>query len=159
MFWTLEPGGLLPEVLGESLGGAIDVSLTELPVSMLNWSGWRAAFEDPAAHDWPTELTVDVYEHLFPLLAVGNGDQIVVVEPEDPVNEIAYLNHEGGDFDFVVLADSLEAFLETWVALGCPGPEWWELAKFLDPKTSKLSLKTRPSKVWLKALSSATRPG
>lgn len=157
MFWTIENGGHLPHVLGESLGGSIDLSLADLPACLLNWSGWRAAFEDPAAHDWPPELSVDVFERLFPLVGTGNGDQIVIAEPEDPQNEIVYLNHEGGDFDFVVLADSLDEFLATWIALGCPGPEWYELARFLDPKTSKLSLKTRRSKAWLEAMSSAVR--
>jgi hypothetical protein len=119
---------------------------------MLNWSGWRDAFEHPDAYDWPVELNLEVYERLFPLMATGNGDQLVIVEPEEPENEVVYFDHEGGDFDIVVLSENLEEFFNTWIELGCPGPEWWELARFVDQKTLRLSLKTRRSKAWLRTL-------
>ncbi|MBI4885845.1 MAG: SMI1/KNR4 family protein [Acidobacteria bacterium] len=153
--WSIEDDGRLPAEFSGGLSGAIDLSLADFPVRVLNWSGWRAAFENPAAHDWPVEFTVDLYERLFPLIATGNGDQIVIAEPEDPENEVVYLNHEGGDFDIVVLSENLEDFLNTWIELGCPGPEWWELARFLGQKTLRLSLKTRRSKAWLRALAAA----
>lgn len=155
MFWAIEEGARLPGVLGSGLSGCVDLSLDELPADLLNWSGWRPAFENPAAHDWPAEVTVDLYDRLFPLLAPTNGDRIVVAEPGDPDNEVVYLNHEGCEFDLVILADRLEDFLNTWFQLGCPGPEWWGLAPFLDPDTLKLSLKTRRSKAWLRAMATA----
>jgi hypothetical protein len=127
MFWTVEEGTRLPEDLGDGLLGSIDLSLAGLPTDLLNWSGWRAAFEDPAAHDLPTDFTVK-----------------------------DYLSHDASDFNFVILADGLEQFLNTWIALGCPGPEWWDLAHFIDPDTLKLSLTTRRSKTWLRALASAS---
>jgi hypothetical protein len=157
MHWIMEAGGRLPDVLGNGLSGHVDLSLDELPAAVLNWSGWRPTFENPAAYDWPPELTVELYERLFPLMAGTNGDQIVIAEPDDPENEVVYLDHEGGDFNLVVLADKLEDFLNVWFALGCPGPEWWGLAPFLDPGTTKLSLTTRRSKAWLRAMASAIR--
>jgi cell wall assembly regulator SMI1 len=155
MHWIMKAGGRLPDVLGNGLSGYVDLSLEELPEALLNWSGWRSTFETPAAYDWPADLTVELYERLFPLMAATNGDQIVIAEPDDPANEVVYLDHEGGDFNLVVLADTLEDFLNTWFSLGCPGPEWWGLAPFLDPRTTKLSLKTRRSKAWLRAMASA----
>jgi hypothetical protein len=50
MFWTVEDARRLSKLLGDGLAGGIDLSLQDLPVDLLNWSGWRAAFESPAEH-------------------------------------------------------------------------------------------------------------
>lgn len=156
MLWTLDDAGKLSKLLGDSLAGGIDLSLEELPTDLLNWSGWRAAFEYPAEHGLPVEITAEDYEELFPLVTATNGDQLVVADPaRNPSDAVMYLNHESGDFNFVILSDRLEDFLNSWIQLGCIGPEWWELAPFLDLETFKLSLAVKRSKVWLKKLASA----
>lgn len=153
--WTLE--GKLPGGLGRGLSGNIDLSLADLPNDVLNWSGWRAAFESPVEHGWPAEWNVDAYRELFPLVAALNGDQIVVADRDEETSDLVlYLNHDGdGDFSFLILADTLEDFLNIWCQLGCPGPEWRDLVRFMDPRTDRLSLRTRRSAAWLRALSKA----
>jgi hypothetical protein len=153
MFWTIENRQHGPKSLRSDLAGSIDLSLLELPTDLLNWSGWRAAFEYPAEHGLSPDLTVQDYEELFPVVVPANGDQIVVVDPErNPSDAVMYLNHEADDFNFVILSDSLEEFLNTWFQLGCIGPEWWALAPFFDEETLKISLNTRRSQTWLRTL-------
>jgi hypothetical protein len=154
--WTVERRAPVPKIFRNDLAGSIELTLSELPTDMVNWFGWRDAFEYPEEYGLPTDLTVQDYEELFPLVAAVNGDQIVVADPtNNPSDAVMYLNHEAGDFNFVILADTLEDFLNTWIPLGCPGPEWWELAPFIDTKTLKLSLNTRLSRAWLRTLTSA----
>jgi len=150
--WALPvdlPGG------PRGLWGRMLLSLADLPTDFLNWSGWRATFETPLEHGWSSEWTVDAYRELFPLITAPNGDQIVVADRDEETSDLVlYLNHDGdGDFEFLILAETLEDFLRIWFQLGCPGPEWRDLVRFMDTKTDRLSLTTRRSAAWLRALS------
>lgn len=156
VYWTIGHRSGLPKVVADELSGGIDISLVDLPVSWENWEGWRPTFENPADHDWPLEFNLDVYDELFPVVTTGNGDQIVVARADDETSDlVVYLSHDGGDFTFAVLSDTLDAFLNTWCQLGCPGPEWCDVARFIDTKALRLSLTTRRSAAWLRALSLA----
>jgi hypothetical protein len=155
LFWSVETH-VLPKPFENDVVGGCDLSLEDLPGDLLNWSGWRAAFEDPSEHGLSPDLTVEDYEELFPVVADVSGDQIVVADPEkNPSDAVVYLNHESSEFNFVILAPTLEQFLNTWIALGCPGPGWEQLAPFIDTRTLELSLKTRHARAWLKALGTA----
>ena len=55
----------------------------------------RGRSRGPADYGLPLEFNLDAYDELFPLVTVGNGDQIVVArtDDEDP-DYLIYLDHE-----------------------------------------------------------------
>ena len=139
MFWLIEDNGDLPEV------GSIHLSLEDLPGDFLNWTGWRDSL--------PDKITLEMWDEMFPVQAAANGDQIVVADQsDDPTDLVMYLDHEGGDFDRVLLAPTLEEFMNVWVQLGCPGPESWELEPLFDYDEQKLSLETPTAVAWRKVI-------
>lgn len=156
--WTISGAALPRAVNADWLGGGLDLALADLPIDWSNWEGWRPAFESPADHGLPLEFNLDVYDDLFPLVTVGNGDQIVVARADDEDSDyVIYLNHEGGDLPMMVLSDTLDEFFNTWCQLGCPGPEWSTMVAFMDPEALRLSLATRRSSAWLEVLSGQRR--
>ncbi len=64
-----------------------------------------------------------------------------------------YLNHEDGDGN-AFLASSFDGFMQTWVPLACPGPDFDDLEVFYDFDAQELSLNTAESRAWLHYLNS-----
>jgi hypothetical protein len=97
-------------------------------------------------------MTLGIYERLFPFQAAGNGD-VIVFETDGRDDGVAmYLDHERGEFDRVVVGASTSGFVESWIRLGCPGPESWELAPFYDYEAQTLSTKADVARAWIEVL-------
>jgi len=138
--------------------GSFDLRLSALAEEWDGWrSGWREAFEHPAAHGWPAEANLQAFDAAFPLLSLMNGDQLILFDddPGDP-GEVMYLSHEAADGDLVVLGTSLDRFFETWVRLACAGPEFDELVDFYDFDAQEISLETEESREWVTLLERAS---
>jgi cell wall assembly regulator SMI1 len=154
VMWTIDSSDRLPEEMQGCFAGSFDLALADLPLIIENWSGWRDSFAFPEQHGQPAAWNLTIYEALFPLIAAANGDQIVLARDDDEPGEVIYLNHEGDEFDKAILANSLDEFLNVWVPLGCPGPEYWELQTFFDFDAQRLSLDTETSRQWRNLLQS-----
>ena len=70
-------------------------------------------------------------EHAMAFMAVGNGDHLVM-DLRD--GKVKYLSHDDPEAMGVVLGPDFDAFMARWSALGCPGPEIWQLRPFLGPR-------------------------
>lgn len=157
--WEIEPDRLPDDdVFAEGLAGGCDLRLSQLPTDWVNWMGWRDSFADPEAVGWPPEFNLEAYDAVFPLHSVMNGDQLIFADEPGEPSLVLYLDHEGGGFDRVQLASTLQDFLDTWTALGCPGPESWELERFYDYEAQRLSVAAGAGPAWLRLLAGA-RPG
>jgi hypothetical protein len=147
LLWTVETAD------GGEFMGQFDLRLADIPLAWTNWTGWRESFAYPEEHRWPPEMNLRVYEAMFPLLSVMNGDQVVLFDddPGDP-GEVMYLNHEHGDGDRAILATSFARFLQVWVPLACPGPDFEDLVDFYDFDAQELSLDTEEAREWVRYL-------
>jgi hypothetical protein len=153
--WSWSPGraGLLkpfPEELAEVTFGCFDLDLKALPDCWVNWTAWEDCFENPDQY----EGGESAYESddLFPFLSLPNGDVIALVTRGDASGQVVYLSHEGGQFDEAILADSLARFMDTWLELGCPGPECWLLKPFYDWQTERLVATNNSALRWKEIL-------
>jgi hypothetical protein len=149
LLWTVET------VDGGEFMGQFDLRLADISLAWTNWTGWRDSFAHPEEHGWPPEMNLRVYEAMFPLLSVMNGDQVVLFydDPDDP-GEVMYLSHEHGEGDRTILATSYARFLQTWVPLACPGPDFEDLVDFYDFDAQELSLDIEEARKWVDYLNS-----
>lgn len=132
----------LPEELEEVTFGHLDLDLEAIPDRWVNWTAWEDYFENPQEYEG-AESAYE-FDDLFPVFSLPNGDMIALVTRSDANGQVIYLSHEGGQFDQAVLADGFSQFMDTWLELGCPGPECWLLEPFYDWQAERL-VATNPS--------------
>ncbi len=150
--WTLKHEASDPLVrMAAASGGEFEYDLNNLTLD--SWeSGWKDAFENPEDYGLDAASKY-AFDELFPFLELITGDVIALVSKGEYLGDVIYLNHEGGELVLGRLASSLEEFLNTWVSLGCPGPDFCELEDFFDSETQTLSLRKVESQEWAKILS------
>lgn len=140
----------LPEELEEVTFGRLDLELKALPDCWVNWTAWEDCFENPDEYEGGEKSYK--FDDLFPFLSLPNGDVIALVSRDDARGQVVYLSHEGGQFDEAILSDSLARFMDTWLELGCPGPESWLLKPFYDWRAEELVATNSSAQRWKEIL-------
>ena len=160
-WWLERAAGPGLRYFGTSLAGSADISLPDLHILLTNWEGWEDTFRDPGGHAGNNlDLSVADYRRLFPIVSATNGDMVVYVAEGEDKGNVVLLDHEGGDFDRAVLGRSLRDFLCSWMVLGCPGPESWDLEPLYDFDEQRLNPDSAIARKWLKAVRTGVRaPG
>jgi hypothetical protein len=51
-------------------------------------------------------------------------------------------------FDQAVLGPTLQVFLDTWIGLGCPGPDYGTWKVFYDTEAQRLSTEGDAARQW-----------
>ena len=147
-YWSLLLADL-PKELRKVSGGEFSLSLAGLGTDLVNWEDWEDwedSFRNPEDYgmaDHEYEL-----EQVFPLLHDLGGDMVILVTDGPHRGKVIYLNHEGGDFDQAVLGPTLQELLDTWIGLGCPGPDYGAWEVFYDTEAQRLSLEGDAARQW-----------
>lgn len=148
--WSIKPPFGWPEKLRGVTHGNFTLDLDE--VARI-YQAWNPPWLNLHSATFGGECRYD-YTELFPVLEIGNGDAILLVKSGPDLGHVVCFTHEGASNDplddvyMPTLSDSFESFLDTWITLGCPGPEIWEVAPFLDLATKRLSAETDLAKLW-----------
>ena len=136
----------LPEELRNVLAGQFRLSLAGLRTELVNWSDWEDRFLHPEDYD-AADLDY-AFEQVFPLLSDMGGDIVILVTDGPHRGNVVYLNHEDESFDRAVLGPTLQEFLDTWIALGCPGPDYGAWKVFYDTEAQRLSKEGDRARQW-----------
>jgi len=89
------------------------------------------------------------WKHKIAFLNVPNGDCIAFDLTEGTDNcPIVYLSHENGTNQGRVLASNFVEFITRWSALGCPGPEDFQMEPFLGDGDSGLQERGATIEQW-----------
>ncbi len=105
------------------------------PISLINLNGDRTGF---LSGDEPSEI-FEQWKNAFVFHGVPNGDAIaldVYQNPDEP--PVVYLNHEEPEVQ-LRLADSFSEYIDACFALGCVGPESWNVRHFVTDKGKPLN--------------------
>ena len=117
----------------ENPSGRLHVRLRDV-IPVVRLDGWNPAKwrreEVAFLGDDAAEIRV-LLENTTAFMAVGNGDYLVI-DTRD--GQVKYLSHDDPEAMGVVLGSDFEAFMTRWSALGCIGPEIWQLQPFLGPQ-------------------------
>ena len=97
----------------------------------------------------------NVWHGKFPLMTVPNGDQILLDISQTP-SPVIYASHDGSHLHGIRLGLSLMDFITRWSAIGCPGPECWEMEPFYDEEANLLIPNEDVAKAWWQLLDSGT---
>lgn len=136
----------LPEELRNVLNGQFRLSLAGLRTELVNWSGWEDLFLHP--EDYDVAALEYAFEQVFPLLSDMGGDMVILVTDGPHRGNVVYLNHEGESFDRAVLGPTLQEFLDTWIGLACPGPDYGAWKVFYDTEAQRLSMEGDAARQW-----------
>jgi len=129
-WWNLRSDVVPLDVPDRPYGGYIEFN----PQTLININADRTGF---LCGDLP-EIVIRQWQQAFRFLGVPNGDAIALdtfQNPDEP--PVIYLNHEEPEKQ-VRLADSFQEFIDAWFALGCVGPEGWNICHFVTDKGNPL---------------------
>lgn len=113
---------------------------------LVDWEDWEDSFRNP--EDYGVADHEYEFEQVFPLLDDLGGDMVILVTDGPHRGKVTYLNHEGGDFDQAVLGPTLQEFLDTWIGLGCLGPDYGTWEVFYDTEAQRLSTEGDAARQW-----------
>ena len=140
----------LPAELVDGAWGELKLALEEVPALIDEWQEWNDFFED--ATFFPGGIQpIFGFEDMFPLRFLTSGDALVMVAKGAQAGELYYLDHEGGEFNWAKLGNSIPNFLETWAGLGCIGPSEY-LSYFYDFSQHRFVDGGEVAKSWLARL-------
>ncbi len=127
--WYLQGALELPPELADCTRGGIEWYFDDGIAANRGLGGWD--FDDPDGRsDQPS------YWHTcVGFFHVANGDVWGIDTTPATRGRVLYLDHEGGDSHGTVLGPDIVTVMNNWCRLGCVGPEFWNLAPFLNPNT------------------------
>lgn len=96
------------------------------------------------------EFNPESMKRFHSIISVPNGDSIVMDLLSNPT-KILYLDHESSydPNEAIQLGNGFSDFMTCFSNLGCPGPEIWELERFLDKDEHALDYMTPIAKKWV----------
>lgn len=130
-WWNLRDDIIPLDVSNRPYGGYIEFN----PESIMNLNADRTGF---LRGDLP-RIVISQWQKAFRFLGVPNGDAIaldIFQHPDEP--PVVYLNHENPEGQ-IRLANSFQEFIDVWFALGCVGPESWNVRHFITDKGKPLN--------------------
>lgn len=93
-----------------------------------------------------------VFHNKLAFMSVGNGDLLAIDLHEDNRGAVVYLTHDGESLHGYVLGESFTSFLDRYIRLACPGPEWWVLELFTNEQTTPLDPDSELAQRWLEVI-------
>jgi hypothetical protein len=145
LFWLVDESRLsLPSALRSVYYGQCELELDAIPHLCRDWFVPENLVRSPE-HGGRCDFD---YTSLFPFMVVDNGDMLLLVRTGEHAGKVVYFAHDNGSLP--ILAQSLDAFLEPWFELGCPGPDLYCLSPFLDSETGQLSSTSENAVTWKK---------
>lgn len=139
--WSIDFGNISDQIADHDTpsGGYFEFNFFNTDLSGLD--GWEDSFTD--WQDYRDEPNPFAYEDIFPIFNVGNGDILVTMIGGSDKGAIYYLDHEGGDGDWMRIADSYDQFINTLTELWFPSLDWYgSLENYYDEERRIISAET-----------------
>ena len=142
--WQLPDRTELPHEVRQIFAGGLYWDDKQIVQTYEGYQGWLTnCFSNP-------DNEYDrVWHGKFPVLHVPNGDMIGIETAGEHKGAVVYLSHDGADLHGYRLGNDFEDFVDRYIALGCPGPEEWQLEPFLPNSTSGIQIDCPNARLWL----------
>jgi cell wall assembly regulator SMI1 len=89
-----------------------------------------------------------VWHNKFVFHNVANGDFLSIDLAPASYGQIIYLSHDDGNGHGYVMAHSFTELLNSWIQVGCTGPEDWQWLPFVSGKTSGIDPACANAALW-----------
>jgi hypothetical protein len=118
-------------------------SLRKIADAEKNRRGWlKGTFERPE------DGVHTHWEETFGVMEIRNGDMIGVDLRGRSECPVVYLDHEIMTGPAWRLGNNYIDFIDRWTRLGCPGPEGWQMIRFLPSAVTGLEPDGENARKW-----------
>ncbi|AUM63299.1 SMI1/KNR4 family protein [Brevibacillus laterosporus] len=95
----------------------------------------------------------EVWHNKFIFCDVGKGDFLAFDLAKGPDCPVVYLSHNNIQGHGYLLGNNFIDFMDRWTAIGCPGPTFSQLNRFVSSPTSRLDPNGAYAKEWINWIS------
>jgi hypothetical protein len=142
--WFFREDYALPTHFRYTSGGYLDLDIVDQETWTTNWSSYEERF--PGAS--PNGSQCYDFNDVYPFMQTGSGDTLLIVVRGPKLGSVLFHGCEDLGMQNATLASSLSGFLESWGALGCPGPDALAIAPFYDREQDRLLMTGDAADKW-----------